>query len=47
MNADLVKALDTMTTANTLSTQHNRVLPAAPLVPTIPPRVGQGLPERQ
>ena len=47
MNNDLVKSLDTMTTANALSTQHNRVLPSAPLVPTIPPRVGQGLPDRQ
>jgi hypothetical protein len=46
MNDDLVKALDTMTTANQLSTQINKVLPEAPPVPAIPPRVGSGQPGR-
>lgn len=46
MTDDLVKALDTMTTANQLSTQINKVLPEAPPVPTIPPRIGAGPPAR-
>lgn len=46
MTDDLVKALDTMTTANQLSTQINKVLPEAPPVPAIPPRVGSGQPSR-
>ena len=40
MTNDLVKALDTMTTATQLSTQQNKVLPAPILVPAIPARVG-------
>lgn len=44
MNDDLVKSLDAMTTANRLSTQANRTLPAAPTVPAIPARTGTGQP---
>lgn len=46
MNDDLVKALDTMSTANKLTTQANRVLPSPILVPTIPARTGTGQPTR-
>ena len=47
MTDDLVKALDTMTTANQLSTQVNKVLPdPLPVVP-IPARVGTGQPLRE
>jgi hypothetical protein len=40
MTDDLVKALDAMTTANQLSTQQNKVLPAPIIAPPIPARVG-------
>lgn len=46
MNDNLVKALDTMSTANRLSTQINRVLPSPVLVPAIPARTGTGQPTR-
>jgi hypothetical protein len=40
---DLVRTLDTLTTAHGLSTQHHRVLPQAAAAPTIPVRVGTAL----
>lgn len=46
MPADLVKTLDTLATAVTLSTRINRVLPAPAPTPAIPARSGTGQPAR-
>jgi hypothetical protein len=46
MQIPIPQALDALATASGLSTQTNKMLPAAPPVPAIPSRVGAGMPKK-